>query len=397
MIFNHTIERQYKTEVDKELNNILKFWLDNTFDEENGGFIGRMDIYGKTDADAPKGLVLNARILWTFSAAYRQKPDNQYFIAAQRAYTALMLQFKDKEFGGYYWSIQPKGDPLSMRKQIYGLAFVLYGLTEFYHIAPSNIVLKDCLSLFEWIEKHSFNPQNKGYLEAVARDGSPLEDMRLSPKDRNDPLSMNTHLHILEAYTNLNRIWQNDALKQQTKNLIDLFLTYIINSESKHLTLFFDNDWLPTDTEISYGHDIEAAWLVLEAAETLDYKVAETQKIAVEIAHAAAKGLDTEGGLDYEKHRPERHWWVQAEAMVGFLNANELSNEAHFLDKSIACWDFIKRYFIDHINGEWFWGYTADGQLMLGEDKVGFWKCPYHNARACMEVGRRLKKLIETN
>ena len=203
---------------------------------------------------------------------------------------------------------------------------------------------------------------------------------------------MNTHLHILEAYTNLYRIWQGDFLKQQMENLIDIFLEKII-SKSRHLILFFDENWQATDTEISYGHDIEAAWLVLEAAEVVGYKVMETKQIAVEIAHAAAKGLDTEGGLDYEAHRKERHWWVQAEAMVGFLNAYELSNDAHFLQKSIACWDFTKRYFIDALNGEWFWGYTSEGRLMCDEDKVGFWKCPYHNARACMEVSRRLKKM----
>jgi cellobiose epimerase len=396
MTNNQLIIKQYQSEVTQELNNILDFWTTNTYDEKNGGFIGKMDNNGQIDFDAPKGLVLNARILWTFSAAYKSSRKAAHLAAAQRAYAALFLHFKDPEFGGYYWSIQPNGGPLSMRKQIYGLAFALYGLSEFYQISASTEVKNACIEVFNWIEKHSFNPKNGGYLEAVARDGSPLEDVRLSPKDRNDPLSMNTHLHILEAYTNLNRIWQNDALKQQTKNLIDVFLEHIINSKTKHLTLFFDNNWLPTDTEISYGHDIEAAWLVLEAAEIVDYKVAETQKIAVQIAHAAAKGLNTEGSLDYEKHRPERHWWVQAEAMVGFLNAYELSNDTHFLDKSIACWDFTKRFFIDHTNGEWFWGYTADGQLMRGEDKVGFWKCPYHNARACMEVGRRLGKIVTT-
>ncbi len=140
------------------------------------------------------------------------------------------------------------------------------------------------------------------------------------------------------------------------------------------------------------GHDIEAAWLVLEAAEVVNYRVEEARKIAVEIAHAVSKGLDTEGGLDYEAHRKERHWWVQAEAMVGFLNAYEISKEAHFLEKSLICWDFIKKHFIDHENGEWFWGYTEGGELMRTEDKVGFWKCPYHNARACMEVRQRLRK-----
>lgn len=382
----------YQTEVELELTNILNFWTSKTYDEINGGFIGKMDINGQVDYDAPKGLVLNARILWTFAAAYKRSENPQHLEAALRAYEALTMHFKDEKHGGYYWSIQANGEPLSTRKQIYGLAFVLYGLSEFYSILKENDVLKECIEIFNWIEKQSFSIQNKGYLEAVARDGSPLEDMRLSPKDRNDPLSMNTHLHILEAYTNLYRIWENDFLKQQTENLIDIFLEKII-SPSKHLILFFNEKWHPTDDEISYGHDIEAAWLVLEAAEMVHYRVEEARKIAVEIAHAASKGLDTEGGLDYEAHRKERHWWVQAEAMVGFLNAYEISKEAHFLEKSLMCWDFTKKHFIDHKNGEWFWGYTEGGELMHTEDKVGFWKCPYHNARACMEVSKRLNNV----
>ncbi len=394
--------KTYKSEVEHELNNILNFWVMKTFDEKNGGFIGKMDINGCIDYNAPKGLVLNARILWTFAAAYKRKPKAEYLATALRAFKALKV-FKDNAFGGYYWSIQPNDDPLpegigisslnSTRKQIYGLAFVMYGLSEFYAISKENDVKNECIAIFNWIEKHSFNPKNKGYLEAVARDGSPLEDMRLSPKDRNDPLSMNTHLHILEAYTNLYRIWQDDFLEQQTENLIDLFLNHIIDSKTKHLILFFDENWQPTDNEISYGHDIEATWLVLEATEVMQYRVEEARKIAVEIAYATTKGLQIDGGLDYEAHRKERHWWVQAEAMVGFLNAYELSKEPHFLDKSLLCWDFTKKYFLDTENGEWFWGYTEGGQLMRNEDKVGFWKCPYHNARACMEVSKRLAHL----
>lgn len=382
----------YQSEVNQELENILNFWINNTFDNRNGGFIGKMDINGQIDFDAPKGLVLNARILWTFAAAYKKTQNRAYLTAAERAFEALKY-FKDEQFGGYYWSINANNTPLSMRKQIYGLAFVLYGLSEFYVIPGDKNVLKDCLDIFNWIEKNSFNPKNKGYLEAVDRDGSPLEDMRLSPKDRNDPLSMNTHLHILEAYSNLYKVWRDEQLKKQIENLIDIFLEHIIDNQTKHLILFFNENWQSTDNTISYGHDIEAAWLVLEAAETIDYKIEICQKTAVDIAHTTLEGLNTEGGLDYESDRKERHWWVQAEAMVGFLNAFEVSKKAHFLEKSMLCWDFTKKYMIDYAHGEWFWGYTEGGELMRGEDKVGFWKCPYHNARACMEVSARLEKL----
>lgn len=379
----------YRSEVGQALENILDFWTTRTFDHKNGGFIGKMDIHGQIDVDAPKGLVLNARILWTFAAAYQRTQKPKHLEAAQRALQAL-APFKDEQWGGYYWSTHPNGDPLNTRKQIYGLAFVLYGLSEFYKISKDDTILKACWEIFDWIEKNSFNPRNKGYLEAVARDGSALEDMRLSPKDLNAPLSMNTHLHLLEAYTNLYRIAPNKRLQKQIENLIDVFLIHIIDSKSKHLILFFDENWQPLEKEISYGHDIEAAWLLLEAAEVIGYQVVACQKRAVEIAVAVLPALDEEGGLDYEAHRRERHWWVQAEAMVGFLNAYQISKAVHFLEKSILCWGFIKKYMIDAVQGEWFWGYTQGGQLMRDEDKVGFWKCPYHNARACMEIEARL-------
>lgn len=383
----------YRSAVHQELENILRFWTDRTFDDKHGGFIGKMDIQGQIDANAPKGLVLNARILWTFSAAYQHTQNPRDLAAAQRAFAAL-APFKDAQWGGHYWSTEADGTPLEERKQIYGLAFVLYGLSEFYKISKDAQILEECWAIYRWIEKNSFNPKNKGYLEAVARDGSALEDLRLSAKDLNAPLSMNTHLHILEAYTNLYRIAPDEALKGQLENLVDVFLGHIIDSDSKHLHLFFDEKWQPIGAEVSYGHDIEAAWLLLEAAEAIHYRVSTCQKTAVEIAEAVLPALDGKGGLDYEAHRRERHWWVQAEAMVGFLNAYQVSKEVHFLEKSALCWDFIQQYMLDHTHGEWFWGYTADGQLMQAEDKVGFWKCPYHNARACMEVERRMVDLL---
>ena len=379
----------YRTEVEAELDHILDFWIQNTFDHVHGGFIGKMDQGGIVHPDAPKGLVLNARILWTFSAAYRRSGKKPHLEAAKRAFEAL-VPFMDTTYGGYYWAVSPDGVPLETRKQIYGLAFALYGLSEYYQIDCSESVKSVCIAIFDWIEKQSYTPHNRGYLEACARDGSPLADMRLSPKDRNDPLTMNTHLHILEAYTNLYRIWKSDHLKKQGQNLIDLFLSRIIDPKTKHLILFFDDQWSPTDADVSYGHDIEAAWLVLEAAEVFEHRIEEAKKTAIEIAQAVAPALHPDGGLDYEEHRKERHWWVQAEAMVGFLNAYQLSGEALFLDYSMAAWDYVVKHFIDPIHGEWYWGYDVNGKLMQGEDKVGFWKCPYHNARACMEVSKRV-------
>lgn len=399
MFSNHkAIFQSFQAELQVELSEILNFWLTQSFDHWQGGFIGKMDNQGLVDYTAPKGLVLNARILWTFSAAYAHTQDPMCLAAAQRAFGVLSTQFYDPEHGGYYWSINPDGSALSMRKQIYGQAFVLYALAEYHRIVAvetQEIVLAQAQAVFNWIEKYSYDKQGLGYWEAVDRDGTALEDLRLSARDRNDPKTMNTHLHVLEAYANFYRIWPDPYLQQQLKGLIDLFLDKIIDPQSHHLICFFDAQWKPSAGSISYGHDIETAWLLLEAAEIAQYRVEAARQMAVHVARAAAEGFDPElGALRYEEHLAETQWWVEAEAVVGFLNAWELTQEETFLEKTLACWTYIKNELKDKENGEWFWGMDANGKVLEGEDKIGFWKCPYHNTRACLEALQRIKKYV---
>ena len=206
---------------------------------------------------------------------------------------------------------------------------------------------------------------------------------------------MNTHLHVLEAYTNLYSVWPNAALKQQLSSVLQLFLEHIIHPVSHHLILFFDEAWNSKSEMISYGHDIEAAWLLVEAAAVVgdEQLIAAVEERSIAIAHAAAKGLDADGGLWYEKDGQtlvkEKHWWPQAEAIVGFYHAWQHSSNNTFLEASYNAWRYAKANIIDYKNGEWFWGRTANGEVMK-EDKVGIWKCPYHNGRACIEMLRRL-------
>lgn len=399
MFSNHkAIFQRWQSELQTELSEILHFWLTQSLDHRQGGFIGKMDNQGLVDYTAPKGLVLNARILWTFSAAYAHTQDPMGLAAAQRAFGVLSTQFYDPEYGGYCWSINPDGSALSTRKQIYGQAFVLYALAEYHKIVADEVqevVFAQAQAAFNWIEKHSYDDQHQGYWEAVARDGSPLEDLRLSPRDRNDPKTMNTHLHVLEAYGNFYRIWPNATLHQRLKQLIDLFLDKIIDPRRHHLIGFFDAQWEPSPSPVSYGHDIETAWLLLEAAEIAHYRVEDTREMAVNLARAAGEGFDEQlGALRYEEHLSETQWWVEAEAVVGFLNAWELTQEEFFLEKALACWAYIKNELKDKEKGEWFWGIDADGKVLEGEDKIGFWKCPYHNTRACLEVLQRIKKFL---
>ena len=237
----------------------------------------------------------------------------------------------------------------------------------------------------------------------MARDWAPLTDLRLSDKDANEKKTMNTHLHVLEAYTNLYRHWPDAHLQTQIRELLAVFQTHLLHPDTRHLHLFLDEHWQPKSTAVSFGHDIEAAWLLLEAAGVLgdEDAIAQFRQVAVDMAASAATGLDASGGLNYEydpahQHwNREKHWWVQAEAMVGFLNAYQLSGQRQFYEQFAGVWEFTQRRLLDYARGEWHWGVTEAGTRMAGEDKAGFWKCPYHNSRACLEILGRLSHLPE--
>lgn len=388
----------YKAELAEELENILRFWADHTPDQLNGGFFGRLDNNGRVIVDAPKGSVLNARILWTFSAAFNHSPDAGYLKIADRAYHYICRHLIDDEHGGVYWSADYKGHPLDTKKQVYAIAFTIYAFSEFYLASGNGSVKQKAIDLFYLLVEKAYDPVQTGYFEAFTREWKPIDNLRLSAKDANEKKTMNTHLHVLEAYTNLYRIWPDKALKEHISVLLGNFLNHFINHQTHHLCLFFDEDWNTRSRLVSYGHDIEASWLLLEAAEVIqDEKViVKLKEISVRMAEETINGLDTDGSLWYE-YEPsddrlvkEKHWWVQAEAMVGFFNAWQISRNEKFLELSINNWRFVKDKIIDRINGEWFWGIDPEGRVMDTEDKVGVWKCPYHNSRACMELIRRI-------
>ncbi len=379
----------------RELENILSYWSRRAVDEENGGFYGRLDAHDAVVAGAPKGSVLNARILWTFSAAYNHAARPEYRALAGRAFRYIRQHFIDAEFGGVYWTVGAHGEPLDTKKQVYALAFTIYGLAEYYRASGDESALTLAQAQYRAVEVHSFDAARGGYLEAFARDWQPLADLRLSAKDANEKKTMNTHLHVLEAYANLYRVWPDAGLAQQIRALLRVFDAHIIDPDTHHLRLFFDEDWRSKSDIVSYGHDIEAAWLLLEAAEILGdpHLVARFQELALPMAAAAAEGLDADGGLNYELEPGhlvrEKHWWVQAEATVGFFNAYQLGGGEHFRDKFEAVWEFTRAHILDPVGGEWVWGVEANHALMPGQDKAGLWKCPYHNGRACLEILRR--------
>ena len=407
-------------------NNILRFWLDKMQDQEHGGFYGRIDGSGVLHPEAEKGAILNARILWSFSAAYRVLGNQEYLDAATRAKDYIIEHFIDKEYGGVYWSLDYKGEPLDTKKQFYAIGFVIYGLTEYARATGDREALEYALDLYDCIEEHAFDREHNGYIEACTREWGKIADMRLSELDANYPKSQNTHLHIIEPYTNLLRCLKELRAQEScnyvpvlgsvlpvgvtvpvellarvegsVRNLIEIFTDYILNPETHHLDLFFEMDWTRGAGRLeSYGHDIECSWLMHEAALVLgDQKVLDkVEKIIVQVAKASEKGLRPDGSMIHEANLDtghvddDLHWWVQAENVVGWYDIYQYYGDEDALKKAVRCWQYIKENLVDTINGEWFWSRHPDGTLNTVDDKAGFWKCPYHNSRMCLEIIER--------
>ena len=394
--------------------NILSFWQERMVDYQQGGFYGRIDGYNVLHPDAEKGAVLNARILWTFSAAARVLNNTPYRILAARAYDYLMQRFMDREQGGVYWSLNADGTPLDTKKQTYAIAFAIYGLAEYVRLTNNQEALNAAIRLFEDLETHAYKFENEkmskcknGYVEALTRDWQPIADMRLSEKDENGVFTMNTHLHVLEAYTNLYRVLKNvqrddvqgtkERITKQLRTLIDIFATRIFDPSTGHLLLFFDESWQPLKSPItnhqspiyktSPGHDIEAAWLLHEALEVFGDEELLNQTLPV--IHSLAQAAE-------EDIMDEKEWWCYAEAVVGYIDQWKLYQEEKPIESNInhelaeTAFHYIQTHLMDRENGEWFWTILPDGTPDRTHDKAGFWKCPYHNSRMCIEIIERL-------
>jgi mannobiose 2-epimerase len=392
------IIKPFITSLDRELrSNILPFWTRRMIDHENGGFFGRMDGYGNIHKDSPKGAVLNGRILWTFCNAYNHFGENEYKEAAEKSMQYIKNHFIDYDLGGVFWTVDPTGKPAETKKQIYAIAFILYGLASYYRVFRDKSARDLAIQLFDAIEDHSYDPAFDGYFEAYDREWNLLSDQRLSEKDSNEKKTMNTHLHILEAYTLLYMVLPNNKLARRLAGLIDLFLDRIIQS-TYHFGLFFNDSWELRSRKVSFGHDIEASWLLCEAADVLDNAPLRqrVRKVALEIVDMTLReGFDHDGALLNERDEEgrldsDKHWWPQAEAMIGLVNAYEMTGYDSYLEKAWQVWQFTKNKIVDPINGEWFFRVNREGWPYEKEDKAGLWKCPYHNSRACLEIIRRM-------
>lgn len=479
---------------------ILPFWECYGRDPEHPGFYGELDNQRRGNPHISRSVVMTARHLWTYSAASRLFPQyrQRYLEMAAYAYQVLCQQYIDPVHGGVFWTVHPDGKPEVAKKQLYGQAFALYGLSEYAlalleastEEAPSPevsssrplektrgtpafspslqgtlevhggtelpVVLQLAHRLFTLMETYGRDRTYGGYWEARSQDWSITDDMRLSPRDMNCQKSMNTNLHVLEAYTTYYRLLQHLRAHQQEsepkaelhqptqeekklpqkegtfsikqvaeslRSLLEITAQHILGKEG-HLILYFDESWHPLGGPIiSYGHDIEASWLLWEAAETLasggDLSKGTLQfyrDTAVRMAEVSLQegfdspekpqgglkeppkgfsGKASSGALDNERHGNHRDhtriWWCQAEALVGYVNAYQLSGNQAFLDAAYQVKNWISQFQIDPIDGEWFWAVSREGIPDLSQPKGGNWKASYHNGRCCMELIRRAK------
>lgn len=394
----HETLLKMRSEMELDLReNILPFWMHRVMDQAGQNFAGEVDGNGVADSSAVKGSILTARMVWTFANAYRTYRLPEYLDAANLVYRWLDGKCWDHENGGVYWSIDSGGAPLETRKHVYANAFAMYAYAEYFRATGNTSALDRARTIFRLFEQHAHDPVHGGWFESYSKDWQPLDDARLAADETNAPKSMNTHLHVLEALTNLLRVWDDLALRVRLKEAIRIFLDHIIDADTHHFVLFMDQDWEPLHEAVSYGHDIEGSWLLVEAAGVLGEPdlIREVNACALNMARAVLEeGSDEDGAILYEfdPHGPgntDKVWWAEAETVVGFLNAFELSGDEAFILAANRAWTFIQNHIIDREHGEWRYG-TQRNLLPLPKELAGFWKCPYHNSRMCFEVIARI-------
>lgn len=381
--------------ITQELLSISDWWQSRTQDEFNGGFVGEVDFYGKPNHIAEKGCVLNARILWFFSELAGQSGNAEHLEQAKRSYDWLLSNLVDRDFGGLVWSVSPSGNIVDGKKQTYAQSFGIYALCSYYHLTGDKKALDLAMSCFALIEQHARDRESGGYVEACDRQWKSISDYRLSEKDLNLPKSMNTLLHVLEAYTALFRANPTAEVEEAFRHVLTVFVEHVVCDETHHLKLFFDMNWDDKSQTYSFGHDIEASWLLWEAALVLGDSLVtkKVREVCIKMAEVCAEEAIGSNGqvcddYDFESgHKDEKsYWWVQAEALVGFMNAYSLTSDPRYFDLSVKIWDFIQHQHIDHENGEWHWVARCDQHKTEEIYKAGFWKAPYHNGRAMMEL-----------
>lgn len=373
---------------------ILPFWK-ALKDEENGGFYGKVDYELNVYKDAEKGGILNSRILWFFSNSYLTLRDSDDLCYAKHAYDYLVNSFLDKEYGGIYWSLTYDGTPLDTTKHTYCQAFAIYALSSFYDASKDEGALKLAYELYELVEAKCRD--ELGYLEAFKRNFEPESNEKLSENGVEAARTMNTLLHMYEAYTELYRVDGNSMVKERLLEMLDIIENKLYNPEIPRQEVFFDKDWNSIIDLHSYGHDIEAAWLIDRGLDVIGdgELTARISVITKSLTECIYKKAYTDQGVWNEEEcgvvDKRKIWWVQNESVVGFINGFQRdNNKTEYLEAARSVWEFCKEYQIDkRSSSEWFGTLDVDNNPLVEEDMAGPWKCPYHNGRMCLEVIRR--------
>lgn len=384
----------------EEADRILSWWSTEMLDDEYGGFIGKIDAQGIKTMHAEKGVVMNTRLLWVFSAAIRQGfPEYKKF--ADRAYQYIVNHFLDHNYGGLYWMLDYKGNPVVKRKQTYAQAFGIFSLVEYFMATGNKVALRNAQEIFELVELHAHDQTKNGYIEAFTQQWNELEDVRMKEGNTNNIKTMNTHLQLLNAFTNLHRCDKRAAPKTALYQLSRIIRKKFIDKNTGRLKLFFDKKWNENFQFESFGHEIEAAWLLNNAVQILDVdtEILKAHGIASKIARKVeSEGMAPLGGIYNERKKdgefhPLQEWWSQAEAVTGFYDAYEKTGHEKYKTASENSWKFINDYFIDKEHGDWYWSVNANsGKPNLSDDKANAWKANYHNVRMCFEMMKRLDK-----
>lgn len=373
---------------------IIPFWK-ALRDEEYGGYYGWMDYDLKVDKKAVKGCILNSRITWFFANAYLLLKEESLLDEARHGYEFMQKYCVDSEKGGVYWSVQYDGTPEDTTKHTYNQAFSIYALSSYYDASGDKSALDTAMELFHIIESRCMD--EIGYKEAFDRDFVEIENDKLSENGVIADKTMNTLLHVFEAYTELYRVSHSEEVKKRLEWILDTFAEKVYNPELHRQEVFFDKEMNSILDLHSYGHDIETAWLIRRGTDVLGEKAYEDKMLPIildltaQVYQTAFDGHSLANECEKGVVDTNRIWWVQAETIVGFLNGYELAPEKkEYLEGAKAVWEFIEAHIIDRRPGsEWFWDVTKDGESVSGKPIVEPWKCPYHNGRMCFEVIRR--------
>lgn len=381
------------TEVRRELTDrILPFWR-GLRDDEKGGYIGQVEFDLARKPEAERGCILNSRILWFFSEAYLLLREPELLDEADHAYE-MLCRMLDGEHGGVYWSMNADGTVADSTKHTYNQGFAIYALSAYYRAGGKQEALKLAMELFRLVEEKCFD--GEGYLEAFTADWKPAGNDKLSENGVEAGRTMNTLLHVLEGYTGLYEAGKDPEVRQRLLWIMNTWAEKIYNPQRRRQEVFFDLSYHTLIDLHSFGHDIETSWLADHTLDVLGDR-ALTEKIrpmllamadhTLSAAYTAGNGFSNES--ENGKVDTTRVWWVQAEALVGFLNAYEHTHEQRYLDAVRSQWEYIKGKIIDPREGsEWFWSVKEDG-TPIEKPIVEPWKCPYHNGRMCLEVIRR--------